>query len=167
MQHRYIVLGLVLVICFFQAAAKELDVKLNYGEVTKKELRSQMFEIQVRMERLLDSISRGQWEKIKLEAHEMQNNYMFKGKLTNGPDAKTAPKDFVKMESDFHQAAADLLKSADKRNANLMLNNYNRLVGTCLRCHAAYAPYMFESKDKYTPPEDLPQKYYKFPDDWR
>ena len=153
------------------------------GEVrTKKILKKQLFTdkkeatlineemrvIQSKMDDMLLYISFGDWKKLSATAKELEGNFILRGKNAR----KTMytgklPKEFVEIDKAFHQSAQFLRVGANIKDSATVNNNYLRMVNTCVKCHANYAPIRFDMFKDYQPPETIPAKRYKPKGDWR
>lgn len=137
--------------------------KLVLKEDIRQKLNGQMLALQSNMEKIIDLISRGQWSELeKLGETMSQENFSPKDL-----PLKEFPPEFIKYAQEFIESSRHLGVAAKKQHGTLVLSNYHRLLSTCMKCHADFAPNLFDKKKEYLPPEELPKRYYKPPGDWR
>ena len=142
---------------------------------TKKVLKKQLFTdkkeaaainaemriIQSKMDDMLLHISVGDWKKLAATAKELEGNFILRTKgARKSIYTGELPKEFIAIDTAFHQSAQYLRVGANIKDSATVNNNYLRLVNTCVRCHANYAPIRFDMFKDYRPPEHIPKKRY-------
>lgn len=124
----------------------------------------QMRIIQSKMDDMLLYISIGDWKKLSKTAQELEENYILRTK-----NARKAiytgelPNEFLAIDKAFHQSARYLRVGANIKDSATVNNNYLRMVNTCVRCHANYAPIRFDMFKDYRPPTPVKKEHYQPP----
>lgn len=162
---KFCLVFLLITSSFLATAVEKAPVvsKLVLSEGQKTALRSAMFENQRRIEAMVDLLSRGQWEGLEKAALAIAKDPV----LVKTSVGQEFPQEFKEHMLELVGAASTLAKAAKRHKGDLVMSNYYRILSTCMNCHARFAPNLFEQKKEYTPPQSLPPKYYKAPDDWR
>jgi len=130
----------------------------------------EMFELQGKMNLLLEGISRGKWKMVESTADYISNNYILKQKMTRRDKRalkKTLPEGFVALDKYFHELAKELKEASKKKDSGVVLDKYRHLIKTCMECHGRYASYKFMDFKGYEVPATVPKNFYKHLDDWR
>ncbi|RLA65566.1 MAG: hypothetical protein DRQ88_02060 [Epsilonproteobacteria bacterium] len=149
---------------------KKLDKPLKLPHDFHVILSVEMFELQGKMNLLLEGISRGKWKMVESTADYISDNYILKQKMTYKEKKmlkKALPDGFVALDKYFHQTAKELKEAATKKESGLVLEKYRHLIKTCMECHGRYAAYKFIDFQGYEVPATVPKNFYKHLDDWR
>lgn len=166
-------LSLLVLFSFALSAAnfdKQLDRKFKLPENFKQNLSSEMLVLQYKMNQALEGISRGKWKMLESVAREMNENYILKQKMSYQDKKylkRYLPKGFMALDNYFHELAGEMAEGAKRKDAKVVLEKYHGMVKSCMECHAKYADYKFSEFKDYKAPKNIPDKFYKWPDDWR
>lgn len=148
----------------------KIEIKIEMSAAIKEELAFQMMTLQAQMQSTVEMVSKGQWTKLK-----SQGNYVSKLVLAPIKHKTKLPEKFLKYAAELQNAGEGLANAASKNNGGAVLSTYNRILSTCMKCHAGYAPNYFDQTKEYIPPKEYPQKVNKptrlaptlLPTDWR
>ena len=167
------IFALSLLLIFSSHAAsyeKKVERGLKLPQDFHTILSVEMFELQGKMNLLLEGISRGKWKMVESTADYISDNYILKQKMTRKVKRelkKVLPDGFVALDKYFHELAEELKEAAKKRDSGVVLDKYRHLIKTCMECHGRYATYKFMDFKGYEVPATVPKNFYKHLDDWR
>ncbi len=108
----------------------------------------EMMEIEKSMKRIFTDIISGEYEDIVKEATQIEGSFIFKRKLTESQRKELRakiPKDFVKLDMNFHETAGKLANAAEFEERDNVLKYYNEMTGRCVQCHSAFATHRFSN----------------------
>jgi len=158
----------------FTSFAASYDKKMERGLKLPHDFHTilsvEMFELQGKMNLLLEGISRGKWKIVESTADYISENYILKQQMTGKVRRKlkkVLPDGFVALDKYFHQMAKDLKEAAVKKDSELVLDKYRQMIKTCMECHGRFARYKFIDFNGYEVPATVPKNFYKHLDDWR
>ncbi|RLA63838.1 MAG: hypothetical protein DRQ88_11930 [Epsilonproteobacteria bacterium] len=166
-------LSLLLLVSFTLFAAnydKQLERKFKLPENFKENLSAEMFDLQSKMNQVLEGISRGKWQMLQSVADEMSQNYILKQKMSYQDKKylkRYLPKGFIALDRYFHELAGEMAQAAKKKDAKVVLEKYQGMIKSCMECHAQYADYRFTEFKGFEIKNTIPKKFYKLPDEWR
>lgn len=140
---------------------KVLKKQLFTNKKEAAAINAEMRLIQSDMDDMLLYISIGDWAKLSKTAKKLEENYILRSK---GARTKIytgeLPKEFLAIDKAFHQSAQFLRVGANIKDSATVNNNYLRMVNTCVKCHANYAPIRFDMFKDYRPPAEVPKEHY-------
>ena len=139
----------------------KIALKLELSAAVQTELSEQMKGLQEITQNTVEMISKGQWAKLK-----DQGNYLSKLVLSPIKNTSKLPAGFKKYANELQNAGLEMAMAASKANGGPILANYYRVLSTCMKCHADYAPNYFDQNKSYIPPEEFPKKFWKSPYLW-
>ena len=149
---------------------KNLEVPLKLPHDFHVILSIEMFELQGKLNLLLEGISRGKWKLVESTADYISDNYILKQKMTRKEKKqlkKVLPDGLIALDKFFHQTAKELKEAAVKKDSGVVLDKYRQLIKTCMECHGRYAAYKFMDFKGYDVPATVPKNFYKNLNDWR
>jgi len=91
-------------------------------------------------------LASGEWDKAAERATRIRDSYIMKQKLSPADLEqleRSLPPDFVAMDERFHQHAEGLAQAARKRDQELAVFYFSRMLEGCGGCHARYATHTF------------------------
>lgn len=109
-------------------------------------LRAEMREIAGGVQVIAVSLATGGWDAVHDAAASIRASYIMEKSLTAEQAAelgRSLPGRFRELDAEFHARAEKLAQAAAARDAELAGFHYARLLETCTRCHAEFAPGRF------------------------
>ncbi len=159
------IFAMALLMCFSlkgQAQEKTKILRmLDLPRDAREQLRGHMIAFQASMQNIVDLTSRGRWKELEGEGKAIAQVELMPAKVLASQPGK-----FHAYLEELKGSAAELAKASAQGHGGGVLANYNRMLSTCMKCHADYAPNYFERHKDYSPPQDLPPKYYQSPYQW-
>lgn len=140
---------------------KVLKKQLFTNKKEAAAINAEMRIIQSKMDDMLLYISIGDWKKLSQTAKNLEENYILRSKSARKSIyTGKLPKEFLAIDKAFHQSAQFLRVGANIKDSATVNSNYLRMVNTCVRCHANYAPIRFDMFKDYRPPTEVPKEHY-------
>lgn len=131
-------------------------------------INEQMRIIQAKMDDILLNISIGDWKKISSSAKELESNFILKSKNARKEIyTGVLPDEFVALDKAFHQSAQFIRVGANIKDSSTVNSNFFRMMNTCVKCHANYAPIRFDMFKDYSPPVEVPKERYRPRGEWK
>lgn len=109
-------------------------------------LRAEMREIAGGIQGIAGALATGDWKTIETTSAKIRASYIMEKQLTPAQAQaleRALPEPFKQLDAEFHQRAEKLGQAAAAHDAELATFHYSRLVESCVRCHATYAPKRF------------------------
>lgn len=122
--------------------SKKLTPKLNTL------LTDEMLSIRQAVTHIMNGLIVGDHSIVKNMATQINDSFILKQQLTE-QDKKdlmaVAPKEFLKLDGEFHELSGKLAAAADKKDYELQRFYFGKLIESCQTCHSEYVTDKFPS----------------------
>lgn len=149
MKHRLLVVILVsLTVSTAMAVAEPVTPQLT-GKLSRL-LQQEMRSIQAAMGTIHTAMVTGEHKTVAQNAQQIHDSFILKQSMTeqDRSDLMAAvPKDFLKLDQQFHKLAADLAEAGTKENTQQQQQIYSKMTGACIACHTKYVSDRFPGLD--------------------
>lgn len=92
------------------------------------------------------ALASGEWGQAAARAERIRDSYLLKQKLSRAELKElehSLPADFLAMDERFHRHAASLVQAAHRRDHELAVVYFGKMLEGCGNCHARYATHTF------------------------
>jgi len=110
-------------------------------------LTKEMYEIQKGMMAIIPAYAAGNWGEIEAIGNKIEHSYILKQNITEAQVKElhsTLPKQFIKLDKEFHYFAGMLSHAAKKKKPELVGFYFSKLNESCVSCHSQYATHKFQ-----------------------
>jgi cytochrome c556 len=138
-----------------ESAAQDIHLSPELLEL----LRAEMREVTAGVQGIIPLLATADWAAIAAIGEKIRASYIMEKSLTpeQAEELENAlPDQFQQLDAEFHQRAEKLGAAAQARDAELVVFHYNRLLESCVRCHAAHAGSRFPG---FMPPAPEPHAH--------
>lgn len=122
--------------------SKKLTPKLN------ELLTDEMLSIRQAVTHIMNGLIVGDHSIVSNMATQINESFILKQQLTD-KDKKdlmeAAPKEFLKLDGEFHELSGKLADAADKKDYELQRFYFGKLIESCQACHSEYVTDKFPS----------------------
>lgn len=104
-------------------------------------LRQEMRSVQAAMGLIHSAIVMGQHADVAVQAQQVHDSFILKQSLTpaDREDLMAAvPEEFVRLDKQFHQLAATLMKAGKEQSTAKEYRTFNQMTRSCIQCHQTY-----------------------------
>jgi hypothetical protein len=121
-----------------QQKTQDLNLPVDIKQLLKKE----MLAVEKGMQKLINTIAAGDWQKTAEIGKQIQASYLMKQKLSDEQLKELhhiLPEQFVKLDHSFHHYAGMLAHAAEVKNAEVVSFYFYKMNDSCIQCHSSYA----------------------------
>lgn len=140
MKHKLLATVLVsLAVTTAVMAAEPVTPKLT--EKLSRLLQQEMRSIQAAMGTIHTAMVTGEHETVARNAQQIHDSFILKQSMTeqDRSDLMAAvPKDFIKLDKEFHKLAAELAEAGRDENTEKQGQLYHEMTRSCIACHGKY-----------------------------
>lgn len=140
MKHKLLATVLVsLAVTTAVMAAEPVTPKLT--EKLSRLLQQEMRSIQAAMGTIHTAMVTGEHETVAQNAQQIHDSFILKQSMTeqDRSDLMAAvPKDFIKLDKEFHKLAAELAEAGRDENTEKQGQLYHEMTRSCIACHGKY-----------------------------
>lgn len=119
-----------------------LSVRAKLTPKLQMLLKTEMTHIAVSASKITRAIATGDHGVVGQEAMDVANGFILKRSLTDQDKKdlkRAAPTAFLQLDAAFHQTAGRLAQAAEKKDSELELFYFSKMLDYCVSCHTTYA----------------------------
>ena len=138
-------------LCFMAPPVLAQDVTVGLPSEIRALLQQEMVQVDAAMKAIHGAIVRGDHEVVATKGQAIHDSFILKKSMTPG-ERKTlkaaVPKEFLELDQEFHQLAADLSGGGDNRNTAEQMRSFAQMTQACVTCHSRYVSARFNGLER-------------------